>query len=154
MSEKATVQETVAACKRIGITVGGLPKRRAKLPTTKMGRLADDLHEIREARLALNKVVEAVKREETRIADHIIDNIDIDTEGGVMGAAYKATVVRDEQYTMEDPDKFYAHVKRTGNFHYLNKALNKGSIRERVEAGKPVPGVGSITIKKISLTKV
>jgi hypothetical protein len=71
-----------------------------------------------------------------------------------MGTHYKATVLRDEVYTMEDPDKFYAHVKRTGNFHYLTKALNRGAIRERLESGKDVPGLGTFSVKKISLTKV
>lgn len=155
MSEKQTTTEAVAACGRLGIKVTGVPKRRPKLPTKKMGLLADELHALRERRLAVGKLADAMKREEQRIIDHIIENVDMDREGGVMGASYKATVLRDETFVMEDPDKFYAHVKRTGNFHYLTKALNKGALREKMEgSGKGVPGIGTFSVKKISLTKV
>jgi len=151
---KQTVAEAVAACERQGIKITGLPKRRAKLPTTKMGTLADELHELRERRLAVGKVADALKREEQRLTDHIIDTVDADKEGGVMGTTYKALILRDTVYVAEDWDKFYQHVKRTGNFHYLNKALNKGSLAERFQAGKPVPGIGTMGVKKLSLTKV
>jgi hypothetical protein len=154
MSDKMTTTEAVAACLRLGIKITGVPKRRGTLPAKKMGMLADELHALRERRLAVNKLVDAMKREETRLIDHIIDNVDIDKESGVMGAAYKATVQRETVYVAEDWDKFYAYVGRTKSFHFLNKALNKGSLSERFDSGKPVPGIGTMDVKKISLTKV
>lgn len=155
MPEKMTVAEAVQLCGKQGIKISGLPKRRASLPTKKMGVLADELHELRELRLSVSKLVDAIKREETRLTDHIIDHVDLAVERGVMGSNYKATVLREEVPIIEDTDAFYAHVKKTGAFHFLTKALNRSAIRDAMEnTGKPVPGIGTFSAKKISLTKV
>lgn len=150
-----TVAETVKLCGKLGIKITGLPQRRATLPTKKMGVLADDLHKLRELRLTLQKVVDAIKREETRLTDHIIDNVDMETESGVMGAHYKAMVMRENVPIIEDTDAFYAYVKKHGAFHFLTKALNRSAIRDAMEnTKKGVPGIGTFSAKKISLTKV
>jgi hypothetical protein len=155
MSEKLTMSEAAQLCKRVGLAITGLPQRRAKLPTTKMGGLADDLHRLRELRLHVQKVADAIKAEETRITDHIIDNVDMDKERGVMGVGYKAMIKREDVPVVEDWDAFYAHVKKKGAFHFLTKALNRSAITDAMENSKAgVPGIGTFSAKKISLTKV
>lgn len=154
MTQKLTPAEAIAACERQAIHITGILPRRRNLPKTHMGELADELHALRQQRLALTKVVDAIKREEQRITDHIIDTVDADREGGVVGTGYKALIVRDTAYNVADWDVFYEHVLSTGHFHYLNRALNRASVKEVFEAGRSVPGVEPVGVKKISLTKV
>lgn len=149
-----TINEAVQAAKKQGIALTGVPKPQAKLPTKTLGGVVDQLHDVREARLALNKVVEAIKEEEQRLTDHIIDTVNADLEGGAVGKRYKAIIQRDQKPVIEDYDKFTAHIKRTGNFDLLNRAVNAAAVKERWENNKEVPGIGHFSFKKLSITKV
>jgi hypothetical protein len=55
---------------------------------------------------------------------------------------------------LEDPVKFYAFLKKTGDFELLNRALNRAAVNERWAARKQVPGVGKFHVKKVSCTKL
>lgn len=150
---KITIADAVRALKPLGVTLS-LPKVGGSLPKAKLGPLADRLHETRELRLALEKVAAAVKDEEQRLVDHIIDNTDLDKESGAIGRGYKAIVVREEKPVVEDWDKLYAHILKKKDFTLLNKALSQAAVKELWEDKKSVPGVGKFLAKKISLTKV
>lgn len=147
------IKALLKAASKLGVKVSGLPAVRAKLPKTKLGALADELHDVRTVRLALSKIVEAVKAEEQRITDHIIETVSID-EGGVVGKRFKAVIVRENTPVVEDWDALYAHILKKKEFDLLNKALNRAAVKERAENGKAVPGVGSFQTKKLSVTKV
>lgn len=137
-----------------------------KLPKA-LGACVDLLHETREARLSTNRVAEDIKKDEAQIAGYIIDNLDKRDEGGAVGKRYKAIIKLDDTYIVEDWDAFYAHVKKTGEFDLLNRALNQAAVKERISAQvapsgkkgenwkpKLPPGVGKMTAKKLSITKV
>ena len=147
-------KEARARAAKLGIEVTGLPTVKDKLPKTKLGALADRLHEVREARLALQAVTDAVKREVQRIIDHIIETLDADSEGGVIGKKYKAVVVREEKAVVEDWDALYKHIRENDAFDLLNRALNAAAVKARYAESLSVPGVGTFQAKKISLTKV
>lgn len=143
-----------------------LSKRKAlKLPKS-LGACADLYHDRREERLAANKDVEAMKAEETAIANHIIDNLDKSSSGAI-GKRYKAVVVTQDIYQVEDWEKFYAHIKKTGEFDLLNRAVNQAAVKARVEAQtrpsgkrgenwkpKLPPGMVRFPATKLSVTKV
>lgn len=154
MSEKKTVADAVKALKKLGIAASGMTVPKAKLPKTKLGGLADTLYTVREQRLALGRLADAMKAEEQRITDHLIDTLDADTEGGAVGKHYKAIVKRDDRPVIEDYDALTAHIRETGEFDLLNRALNTAAAKARFENEVAIPGVGTFQAKKISLTKV
>lgn len=137
-----------------GAKITGLPKLGGKLPKTKIGGLVDKYHDIRELRLAIGKVTEKLQAEENRILNHIIDNVDADHEGGAVGKRYKGVINREDVPVVEDWPKFYAYVAKSKAFDLLTKALGKAAIKERWESNKKIPGVGSMKVKKLSVTKV
>lgn len=147
-------KEARARAEKLGIEVTGLPKVKDKLPKTKLGELADQLHDVREARLAVQAIADAIKKEEQRIIDHIIETLDADTEGGVVGKRYKAIIVREEKPVVEDWDALYNYIAETRGFDLLNRALNASAVKARYAEDIAVPGVGTFQAKKISLTKV
>lgn len=141
-------------------------RKKLKLPKS-LGACADLLHKTRDERLALDKDVKAIKAEETEISEHLIQKLEKGDEGGAVGKEYKAISKNDTIYQVENWDKFYAHLKKTGEFDLLNKMLNQAAVKERVamqdrphgkrgENWKPKlpPGVKSMTVVKLSLTKV
>jgi len=148
------LKSLLKAAEQLGVKVTGLPKPRTTFPKTKLGALADELHDVREVRLALGKIADAVKAHEDAITSHIIDTVDADVSGGVVGKRYKALVRRESIPVVEDWDKFYGFVKKTNGFDLLNKALNRAAFKERQEHGVAVAGVGSFEAKKLSVTKV
>lgn len=148
-----TLQDAVKAAGKLGLKITGIPAFRKTLPKSKMGSLVDEYRDIKELRLAASKVVEAIEDEEKRILNHIIENVDADSNG-VMGLRYKAEVKREQRPTVEDWEKFYAHVKKTGAFDLLQRRLNDAAVKERLEDKKGVPGVGTFQVKKLSVTKI
>ena len=150
-----SIKEALAALKKQHkVAVTGVPSPRKNLPKTKMGRLADDLKQVRDLRLALSKLADAVKAEEQRIMDHLVDNVNLEVESGVVGTDYKVTITREDIPIVEDWEKLYAHILKKKDFSLLNKALSRAAVKEIWDAEESVPGVGKHGTKKISLTKV
>lgn len=154
-----------------------MPKEK---PTVKMPRLPKSLgkcvdmyHDIREKRLANNRVTDEIKAVETAICNHIIDNVP-KGDTGVVGTRFKGVVKTDDVFQVEDWDKFYAHIKKTGSFELLNRALNQAAVREHTDAlnekldltnakqadpakrkpRKMLPGVKTFRAVKLSVTKI
>jgi hypothetical protein len=132
-------------------------KLAAKAPKLKipksLGACADKLFELKQDRLALEKVVDAMKANETALTDHIINNLP-KGDTGACGKHHKAVVVTEDIPRAEDWDKVYAYIKKHNAFELLQRRLNSAAVKERLEDGKKVPGVGSFTAVKVSLTKV
>lgn len=149
-----SVQDAVKAAGKLGLKITGIPTFRKTLPKAKMGPLVDEYRDIRELRLAASKFADALEAEEKRIMNHIIENVDADESSGVVGKNFKALVKREQRPVVEDWDKFYAHVKKTGAFDLLQKRLNDAAVKERFEDKKKVPGVGTFQVKKLSVTKL
>lgn len=142
-----------------------LPTKTPKLPKS-LGACVDLYSDTRTARLAEGKVVAVMEEQEKLIRNHIIDNLPKD-EGGAVGKRYKGVTYNDVVYQVEDWDKFYAHLKKTGEFDLLNRALNQAAVKERIDAQqrpngkrgddwkpKLPPGVRTFTVVKLSVTKL
>lgn len=129
----------------------------AKLPKS-LGLCVDKLHDAREARLEIEKLAKEYKAEETRIHDHIIDNLSKSEDGGAVGKRFKAIVKKEAKPRIADDKKFYAFIKKNDAFDMLNRAINVAAWRERMDdpkfKNKGVPGVESFTAVKLSVTKV
>jgi hypothetical protein len=124
-----------------------------KIPA-KLAAVADLLYTTRQRRLDLNKHVEAMKVQEAALKDHLIDNLPKSDSTGVAGKIARAQVNTEDSPATQDWDAFYKHLKKTGQFDLMNKAINRKAIKERWAAGKEVPGIGHFEQVKISLTKV
>lgn len=136
-----------------------------KLPKS-LGACVDLYKKYQLERLEAKKGVDALQEIENGVKNHIIDNLTKDDTGAV-GTSFKAIAYNDTQYIVEDWDKFYAHIKKTGEFDLLNRAINQAAIKERVAAQdapkteaarkkwrpKLPPGIGAMNVVKLSVTK-
>lgn len=133
--------------------------KQVKLPKS-LGACVDKYHEARQARLEAKRHMEALQEEETRIFNHILENIP-KGDGGAIGKQFKAVRTEDEKYSIANDEEFYAFVKKTGGFDLLNRAINQRAVRERMEDPKfakkfpkGVPGTKSYKVFGLSVTKV
>lgn len=127
-----------------------------KLPKS-MGACADLLYEVREKRLAADKVAAELKVEEERIKSYIIDNMP-ETDSGGIGKHHKAQVVLKPKARVnpEKWDGFFGWVAKNKRFDLLQKRINDAAVLDTLNQPRApkIPGVERFTAKTVSLTKV
>lgn len=130
-----------------------MPEIKYKFPKA-MGACADRLFELREKRLEMQKATDAVEAEEKAIKEYLIQNLPKSEASGVAGKLCRVTVITKQIPQVQDWDKFYAYIKKTGSFDLLQRRLTDTAVKERWEAGKKVPGVESFGAVTLSVNKV
>lgn len=128
-------------------------KAKLKIPK-KVGAVADMLYLNREGRLEKQHEVDDMAAVETVLKNHLIDTLPGNEASGTAGKVARVQLKEEQVPRVEDWDLFYKHLKKTGDFDLLNRALNVTAVRERWENNKTIPGVGSFTVTKVSVTKV
>ena len=68
-------------------------------------------------------------------------------------AVATAAITRTTVAQVTDWDEVYKYVKKTGEFDLLQKRMSDVAYRERLDAGKPVPGTEPFIVVNLSLTK-
>lgn len=127
--------------------------KKIKLPTT-LGACADRLFTVRNERLKEQKALEPLKQEESALKDHIIETLPKSKASGVAGKLARVSVTTSPVPTVEDWDKLYAYVKKTGEWDLLGRTINAEAVRLRWEAKKKVPGVGVFNVVSVSINKL
>src|SRR4051812_19680228 len=86
-----------------------------KLPTN-LALAADGLYTTKAARLSLAKALEALEEREKQLKDLLIEKLPKSQASGIAGKIARASIVTDPVPTVEDWDRLYAFVKKTGQF--------------------------------------
>lgn len=123
-----------------------------KLPKT-MGACADLLYEIKNQRSLAQKVVDDLQAQESLVREHIINNLP-KSDTGASGKMARVSVTTKIVPRIDDWTKFYAHVKKTGEFELLQKRLSDAAVKERWDNKKKVPGVGEFQAVVVNLNKI
>lgn len=119
-----------------------------------LGGCADRLYSIRQLRLGKQKEVEALEEEERALREHIINTLPKSEASGVAGKVARVSVVTKKVPQVQDWDKLYAHVKKTGAFELLQRRVADGAVKERWDQGKEVPGVITFNATTVSINKL
>jgi hypothetical protein len=130
----------------------------AKKNGATFGSQIDLLYSLQQKRLAFQKKMEEkiaeMKAEEQAIEDDLINKYTKEQIDQMRGSKATASLSNLPMPTVEDWDKFYAHIKKTGEFDLLEKRPAKAAYRERLEAKETIPGVKTFWKKSISLREV
>lgn len=124
-----------------------------KMPKTD-GARADLLYITRAARYKLQHEVAKLEAIESAIEEYFINNLSTKESTGVAGKVGRVQVQPKVVPVVEDWPKFYAHIKKTGEFELMQRRVAEGAVKERWDAKKQVPGVGRFNAKKVSCTAV
>ncbi len=131
----------------------------APLPST-LGRCADAYKEVSELRLAMQKEVDAVKARENEIKEHLINNLAAvgdekdDRDTGASGLKYRAQVKRDEVPVVDDWEALWDYVFEQDRVDLMQKSIARKAVMEMIDQGEEVPGVSTMYVKKLSVTKL
>jgi hypothetical protein len=119
-----------------------------------LGTVADMLYTERQRRLVEQHMIKDMQDFETRLKNHLIDNLPKSEASGVAGRLARATVSTKQVPIVEDWDLFYAYIKKKNAFDLLNRHLNVAAATERLEAGEKIPGLGEFTVVGVSCVKL
>lgn len=125
----------------------------ASMPTS-IGLCADEYHEVREMRLAMQKEVDAVAERERELRDYIINNLSKSDDTGAAGKRYRAQVIVKVVPKTDDWNALHAYVQETGRFDLLQKRLSDTAVKAMWDNGEAVPGVGTFNQIDVSITKI
>jgi hypothetical protein len=121
-----------------------------------IGATADLLYDLRAIISAVNHMTDPVEEllqpAAKNLEEYFVNKLNVGEASGVQGMRSRVQISSSNVPVADDWDTFYAHLRRTGEFELLNKALNREAVRERWDAGDQVPGVGKIITKKVSCT--
>lgn len=125
----------------------------APMPET-IGACADMLHDVRELRLAMEKEVEAVKKREAEIKDHIIESLSAGADTGAAGQRYRVQIVTKTKPRLEDWAAFTQWVVANDRFDCVQRRLSDKAVMDMLEAGAALPGIERMHVKDVSITKI
>lgn len=148
------VKTTAAASKEAGV----------KIPKT-LAACADMLYELERKRYVIQHEVDAMKKQESVLTEHLINNLPKSDALGVTGKLATATIKKKEIVELfgSKTDRFasvYEYIlknarKDPGVWSLLQRRLGDASAKELIAAGKGSKiGAKIGTIKVVSLTKV
>lgn len=119
-----------------------------------IGACADLIYTLRAKRLAAQKLVDEIEKEEKALKSHIIDTLPKSEASGAAGKLARVTVVVKTVPQVTDWDAFYKYVKKNNAFEMMQRRLSDAAIQERWDAGKKVAGVGHLQVVSLSINKV
>lgn len=125
----------------------------APLPAS-IGLCADLFSEVRELRLAMQKLVDEVQAREREVREHIINNLSKSDDTGAAGKRYRAQIVTKLKPALKGWDEFTGYVSAEGRFDLLQKRINERAVLDMLEAGESVPGIEKFNAVDVSITKI
>jgi hypothetical protein len=136
-------------------TAKGKPKEVAPVTYPKtLGACVDGYYRLRETRIAKAREVEALRSREAAYVDHVLKTFSKDDLQGARGRIASASRFLRVVPTVEDWNKLYRHIKRTGDFDLLHRRVSDVAARARWDEKKVIPGVGQFTVVSLSVTRI
>ena len=123
-----------------------------KWPKT-IGACIDLAYKLREERQEIAKQAEEVSKKENELKDYVLNTFKKDDIEGAKGKLATAGINRRTVAQVKDWPKLYKYIVKHGAFELLQRRVNDGAYRERLEANEVVPGVEPFQVVTLSLTK-
>jgi len=119
-----------------------------------MGMTADLYAQARQLRLAMEKEIEPVREVESRLKEHLINNLSKGDDTGAAGKKYRAQVVTKTVPKIADWVRFINWVKMNGRWDMLQKRLSDKAVKDAWEEGVDVHGIERFHAVDVSITKI
>ena len=123
-----------------------------KYPKT-IGECIDTLYTMRAQRLDADKAVQAMKKAEADLEEHILKQFDKAAINGARGKVATGGIMRKTVYSIEDWPAFIAYVAKKKAWDMLYKQAGQLAVRERIDNGEEVPGIEAFEKVSLSLNK-
>lgn len=152
--------EIAAAQKALKPAVTRLTKALAKLDPASLpiGALSDLLYDLRAVKkmpgdlsTPFDDLFDPLLKQ---VEEYFVAKLEVGESSGVQGGHSRTQISENIIPVVKDWKKFYAHIKKKGEFELLNRAVNRAAVTERWDNKKQVPGIGQFFAKKVSCTKL
>ena len=130
-----------------------MAKKEVDLTKLDLGACIDALYVARATRLARQKEVEMLAVEEGRIKEYLLLTLAENRLEGAKGRLATAATRRTVVPVLKEWDLFTQYVAKHKAFDLFERRVSRLAYRERLDAGKTVPGVEPFTVVELSLTK-
>ena len=128
---------------------------RTKIPSTP-GAVADQLYRLIEQRRELEAKVRELKEQETALKEYLLENLPEHGAEGIVGRLCRVNIIHKTLPIAEDWEAVHAWVRKhasKGGFAILQKRLNQSAVKEILDSGKTIPGIGIMEQKDLSIRK-
>lgn len=129
------------------------PKLDGVIPEN-LATCVDKYYQVREYRLAQQKLVDEIEEYEKALRENLIENIPKSDMTGVAGKLARATIDIKEIPRVENWDDLYKHISRTKSWELLGRKVGEAAVKERWASGKTVPGVRKFKTRVVRINKV
>jgi hypothetical protein len=115
-------------------------KKTYKFPKA-LGKCAERMAELRGKLDEFGAQVAPLAEEEAQLRDYLLETFKKAELDGLKSNGLQFSIVTSRVPSLADWDKFWAFAKLKGNEDLLQRAVKADAWRERLNAGKAVPGV-------------
>ena len=122
--------------------------------STPLGKLADQLHEVRATRIVLNGMVEILKAKQTALELVAVSLLKKAESGRVSGVVATVGMTPQTVILAEDWKAVRRHINKTGDWDLMERRISQTHGRELLEQGKLPKGLSFFTRNRISITKI
>tara|TARA_R110002167_G_scaffold42421_5_gene128746 strand:+ start:1187 stop:1570 length:384 start_codon:yes stop_codon:yes gene_type:complete len=116
---------------------------------------ADGFKELQSKRLSLAKEVKELKEKEDLFKDELINTLKANPElKGIVGNLCKITLKDPtERPIVKDWDAFYQYIYNNKAWDLLQRRVGERAVIDRWLEGEVIPGIESIEVQNLSITK-
>jgi len=119
-----------------------------------LGGCIDHLYKLREDRIALQKQIDELKKQENELKDHIFTQFGEGDIDGAKGKIASANILRTTVAHISDFEAACNWIARRKAWDLLYRRIADPAYRDRLEAGIAIPGIDPFQATKLSVTKV
>lgn len=116
-----------------------------------IGALIDEMQDIRAKRRDIAAQDSLLSADYSKLEEQLIALMDTEGVTKSSGKLASAGISESVKFNIEDWDAFTAYMKKTNQFHLIQRRVSDPSVRELVEAKKTVPGLTPFVKRTISL---
>lgn len=121
---------------------------------SKVSKLIDKLWVMKLVISADEKKLKAKKEKYNEGKDKIINEFSKDKIQGLKGSLAQVSIIKTDIPIIEDQNKFFKYVFRNKAVDLLKNGISTKAYRERIEAGKKIPGVSNFCKITLRVSKV
>lgn len=118
------------------------------------GSLVDRYFIAREQRIAAQRQVDAMEKEEKALKAEIIKSMRAESLSAIGGQVATVELKTKKTAKVEDWNAAYLYIQQSGHFQLLQRRMSETAVREFWDAGMDVPGVVSFPVDDLSLHKL
>ena len=116
-----------------------------------IGPAIDDLFALRAKKQELEARVKKIEAEYAEIEEALMAKLKAEGTDKGAGKLASASISSVVVGNLDDADKFFAYVKKTGYFHLMQRRLSDPAIRELLASKGSIPGVTPFTKVRLNL---